>query len=98
MAQMIPLFHAEDEENTSSMARQRVFRDLNDPLDCHDELEHVQSFRFSRASISQITELIANHLNFTECSYAAPPTSRFVCHFNLSLLEHSREFVEMGLT
>ena len=38
MAQMIPLFYAEDEENTSSMACQRVFRDLNDPLDCYDDL------------------------------------------------------------
>ena len=28
---MIPLFLAEDEENSSSMACQRVFRDLNDP-------------------------------------------------------------------
>ena len=37
MAQMIPLFLAE-EENSSSMARQRVFRDLNDPLDCYDDL------------------------------------------------------------
>ena len=33
MAQIIPLFLAEDEENTSSMARQRVFGNLNDPLD-----------------------------------------------------------------
>ena len=41
MAQMIPLFLAE-EENSSSMARQRVFRDLNDPLDCYDDLELVE--------------------------------------------------------
>ena len=32
MARMIPLFLAEDEENTSSVARQRVFRDLNDQI------------------------------------------------------------------
>ena len=51
---------------------QRVFRDLNDPLDCYDDLELVRRFRFSRASISQITELIANYLNFTERSYASP--------------------------
>ena len=57
---MIPLFLAEDEENASSMARQRVFRVLNDPLNCYDDLELVRRFRFSRASISQITELIAN--------------------------------------
>ena len=55
------------------MARQRVFRDLNDPLDCYDDLELVRRFRFSRVSISQITELIANYLNFTERYYAAPP-------------------------
>ena len=40
MAGMIPLFLAEDEEN-SSMARQRVFRDRTDPLDCYDDLELV---------------------------------------------------------
>ena len=38
---MIPLFLAEDEENTSSTGRQRVFRDLNLTLDCYDYLEHV---------------------------------------------------------
>ena len=69
---MIPLFLAE-EDTSSSMARQRVFRDLNDPLDCYDDLELVRRFRFSRVSISQITELIANYLNFTERSYAASP-------------------------
>ena len=42
MAQMIPLFLAEDEEDISSMARQQVFRDLNDPLDCYDGLELVR--------------------------------------------------------
>ena len=73
MAQMIPLFLAEEEETSSSMARQRVFRDLNDPLDCYDDLELVRRFRFSRVSISQIIELIANYLNFTERSYAASP-------------------------
>ena len=72
MAEMIPLFLAEDEENTSSMARQQVFRDLNDPLDCYDDLELVLRFRFSRVSISQITELIADHLNFTKRFYALP--------------------------
>ena len=50
MAGMIPLFLAEDEEN-SSMARQRVFRHRTDPLDCYDDLELVQRFRFSRSSI-----------------------------------------------
>ena len=72
MAQMIPLFLAK-EENSSSMARQRVFGDLNDPLDCYDDLELVRRFRFSRVSISQITELMANYLNFTKRSYAASP-------------------------
>ena len=70
---MIPQFLAEDEENTSSMAHRRVFRDLDDHPDCYDDLELVRRFRFSRASISQITEQIANYLNFTERSYAAPP-------------------------
>ena len=69
---MIPLFLAEDEENSSYMARQRVFRDLNDPLDCYDDLELVQRFR-SRSSISKITDLIDVHLNFTQRSRAAPP-------------------------
>ena len=61
MAQMIPLFLAEGEEN-SSMVRQRVFRDLTDPLDCYNDLELVQRFRFSRSSISRITELITHRL------------------------------------
>ena len=34
---MIPLFLAEDEDNTLSMASQRVFRDLNHPLDNYDD-------------------------------------------------------------
>ena len=33
MVQMIPLFPAEEEEYSSSMARQRIFRDLTDSLD-----------------------------------------------------------------
>ena len=72
MAGMIPPFLAEDEEN-SSMARQRVFRDGTDPLDCYDDLELVQRFRFSRSSISRITGLIVTHLNSTERSHAADP-------------------------
>ena len=73
MAQMISLFLAEEEENSLSMARQRIFRELTDPLDCYDDLELVQRFRFSRSSISRITELIAHRLNFTDRSHAAPP-------------------------
>ncbi|KAI6648200.1 Nuclease HARBI1 [Oopsacas minuta] len=55
------------------MTRQRVFRDLNDLLGCHDDMELVRRFRFPRVSISKITELRANYLNFTERSYAASP-------------------------
>ena len=73
MAQMILLFLAEEEENSSSMARQRVSRDLTDPLDCYDDLELVQRFRFSRSAISRITELITHRLNVTDRSHAAPP-------------------------
>ena len=73
MARMIPLFLAEDEENTSTMTLQRVFR----------------RFRFSSASISHITGLIADYLNFTKRSYAAP-TTLFVWYINFSLLERSR--------
>ena len=52
------------------MAPQHVFRDLNGPLDCYDDLELARSFRFFRALISQITVVIAN---YSERSYAAPP-------------------------
>ena len=38
-----------------------VFRDFNDPIDSYDDLELFRRFRFSRALISQITELIANY-------------------------------------
>ena len=69
---MIPLFLDEEEEN-SSMARQQVFRERNDPLECYDDLELFQRFRFSRSSISRITELTATHLNTTERFHAAPP-------------------------
>ena len=55
------------------MAREQVFRDRTDPLNCYDDLELVQRFRFSRSSISIITELIAPHLNSAERSHAAPP-------------------------
>ena len=55
------------------MARQRVFRDRTVPLDCYDDLELVQLFRFSRSSISRITGLIVTHLNSTERSHAAAP-------------------------
>ena len=51
MDQLIPLFLAEVEENSSSMARQRVSRDLTNPLDCYDDLELVQRFRFSRSAV-----------------------------------------------
>ena len=71
MVQMIAVFLAK-EQNTSLTARQRVFRDLNHPLGCYDDLELVRRFGFSRNSISQILELIANHLNCTDRSYAAP--------------------------
>ena len=73
MVHMVPLFLAEYEEKNTSMARQRVFRDLNDSLDFYDDWELVRLICFSRASISHITELIANYLNFNERSYAASP-------------------------
>ena len=90
MAQMIPLFLAEEEENSSSMASQRVFRDLTDPLDCYYDLELVQRFRFSRSSISRITELITHRLNVKDRSHAAPPHLQVVLHFSFLLLERSR--------
>ena len=67
---MIPLFLAEDEENYSSMVRQRVFWDLTNPFNCYNDLDR---FRFSRSSISLITELIARGLNYTERSHTTPP-------------------------
>ncbi|KAI6648709.1 Nuclease HARBI1 [Oopsacas minuta] len=42
-------------------------------VNCYDDMELVRRFRFSRVSISKITELIANYLNFTERSYPASP-------------------------
>ena len=84
---MISLFIAEDEENSSSMARQRVFGDRNDPLDCYDYLELVQRFRFSRSSISKITDLINVHLNlhsFPCCS----PTFISLCGTSISYIRN----------
>ena len=71
MEQIIPLFLAEDEENIFLMARQRVFSDLNDFLDCYNDLELVRRFCFSGASIYQFIELIANYFKFYRTSYAA---------------------------
>ena len=86
---MIPLFLAEEEEeNSSSMARQKFSRDLTDPLDCYDDLELVQRFRFSRSSISRITELIAHRLQIAPMPL--PHIYRFVLHFSFLLLERSR--------
>ena len=56
MAGLIPLFISEEEEN--SFDRERVFKDRSDPLDCYDDLELVQRFRFSRSAILTITKLI----------------------------------------
>ena len=71
MAGLIPLFISEEEED--SLARERVFRDRSDPLDCYDDLELVQRFRFSRSAILKITKLIENKLNSTDRSHAAHP-------------------------
>ena len=71
MAGLIPLFlSGEDEE---CLSRERLFRDRSNPLDCYEDLELVQHFRFSRRAILKITELIQDHLNSTDRSYAAHP-------------------------
>ena len=71
MAGLIPLFSAEEQENF--LARERVFRDRSNPLDCYDDLELVQRFRFSRLSILKIAELIQGDLNSTDRFHAAHP-------------------------
>ena len=68
---MIPLFLAEESEE--SLARERVFRDRNDPLEFYNDLELVQRFRFSRSAILRITEFIFDRLNSTDRSHAAHP-------------------------
>ena len=69
MAGLIPLFSAEEQENFL----ERVFRDRSNPLDCYDDLELVQRFRFSRLSNLKIAELIQGDLNSTDRSHAAHP-------------------------
>ena len=56
MAGLIPPFSAEEQENF--LPRERVFRDRSNPLDCYDDLELFQRFRFCRLSILKIAELI----------------------------------------
>ena len=68
---MIPLFLAEESEE--SLARERVFRDRNDPLEFYNDLELVQRFRFSRSAILRITEFIFYRLNSTDRSHATHP-------------------------
>ena len=84
MTQMIPLFLAE-EENYSSMERQRIFRDLTDPLYCYD-----QRYRLSISSISRITELMSHRLKFTDRSHAAVPHLQVCVALQFLLLERSR--------
>ena len=40
MAGLIPIFLSEEQEDC--LARERVFRDRSNPLDCYDDLELVQ--------------------------------------------------------
>ena len=56
---MIPLFLAEDEENSSSMARQRVFRDLNDPLD-----QRFLTFFGQFPTLGDTVDLFTTTINF----------------------------------
>ena len=77
MAGLIPLFSAEEQENF--LARERVFRDRSNPLDCYDDLELVQRFRFSRLSILKIAELIQGDLSSTDRSHAAHPHLQDMC-------------------
>ena len=67
------LVYVQIEEQEDCLARERVFMDRSNPLDCYDDLELVQRFHFSRLAILKITELIQNHLNSTDRSYAAHP-------------------------
>ena len=67
MAQKIPLFLAEDEENTPSMASQRGFMDLNDPLDRQYYLT-CSTFPLARASIYQIYRVDSQLFDFTKRS------------------------------
>ena len=83
MAGLIPLFISEEEED--SLARERVFRDRSDPLDCYDDLELVQRFRFSRSAILKITKLIENKLNSTDRSHAAHPHVQVCVLYNFLL-------------
>ena len=69
MAGMIPLFLAEESEE--SLARERVFRDRNDPLEFYNDLELVQRSHFSRSAILRITQFIFDRLNSTDRSHAA---------------------------
>ena len=71
MAGLIPLFLSEEQEEC--LPRERVFSDRCNPLDCYDELELVQRFRFSRLAILKNTELIQDYLNSTNRSFAALP-------------------------
>ena len=68
---MIPLFLAE--ESGEFLARERVFRDRNDPLEFYNDLELVKHFRFSRSAILRIREFIFDRLNSTDRSHAAHP-------------------------
>ena len=94
---MIPLFIAEESEE--SLARERVFRDRNDPLKFYNDLELVQRFRFSRSAILRITEFIFDRLNSTaDRSHAAHPHVQVGVALQFLLLVPFRLFVVMEFT
>ena len=60
-----PLFLADD--SVDSLARERVFRERSDPLDCYSDLELVQRYRFSRSAYhTGSTEKAFNKSQFYE--------------------------------
>ena len=84
MTGLIPLFLSEEQENC--LARERVIRDRRNLLDCYDDVELVLRFRFSRLAILKITELIQDHLNSTDGSYAPHPHLQFFASGTFQLI------------
>jgi len=66
------------------MRRERIFRDRTNPLEIYDDWELIESFRFDRRTILQITQLLQDDLeSSTFRSKAIPPLIKVLISLRL---------------
>lgn len=72
-------FHHWDEEFRRALRRERVIRDRLHPFDNYDDVDLFARFRFCRANLQKITDLIANDIEHTTDKNGALNPSLQVC-------------------